>query len=109
MSSLVTYDFYRSYINPAATGKQLLRVSHLVVTGFGLLVASVAVGFCYAGFSVTFIVTAIGILIDGKSITSSLLTQANEHRRCHPQCMHTILEEAVQASRNSRAHNFLTC
>ncbi|TVY20827.1 putative urea active transporter 1, partial [Lachnellula arida] len=71
VSSLISYDFYRSYINPSATGKQLLRVSHLAVAGFGLMVASIAVGLCYAGFSVSFIVTAIGILIDGAVIPSA--------------------------------------
>ncbi|KAF7557743.1 hypothetical protein G7Z17_g459 [Cylindrodendrum hubeiense] len=68
VTSLVTYDFYRSYINPNATGKQLIFISHIAVLGFGLLTASIAVGLCYAGFSVTFIVTAIGIIIDGAVI-----------------------------------------
>ncbi|KPM46492.1 Urea active transporter [Neonectria ditissima] len=38
---------------------------------FGLLTACVAVGLTYAGFSVTFIVTAIGIIIDGAVIPSA--------------------------------------
>ena len=67
VTGLITYDFYRSYINPQATGKQLIWVSHVSVFGFGLVVAAVAVGFCFAGFSVTFIVTAIGIIIDGNT------------------------------------------
>jgi Na+/proline symporter len=66
VTSLITYDVYRAYINPTATGKQLVWVSHMAVFGFAAVVAGVAVGFCYAGFSVTFIVTIIGILIDGK-------------------------------------------
>lgn len=67
VTSLVTYDFYRSYINPEATGERLVFISHIAVVSFGLLTACVAVGLTYAGFSVTFIVTAIGILIDGTS------------------------------------------
>lgn len=66
VTSLVTYDFYRSYVNPTATGERLVFVSHIAVAGFGLLTAGIAVGLCYAGFSVTFIVTAIGIIIDGQ-------------------------------------------
>lgn len=66
VTSLVTYDFYRSYVNPNATGERLVLVSHIAVVGFALLAACIAVGLCYAGFSVTFIVTAIGILIDGR-------------------------------------------
>ncbi|KAH7133043.1 Sodium:solute symporter family-domain-containing protein [Dactylonectria estremocensis] len=71
VTSLVTYDFYRSYINPNATGERLVFISHIAVVGFGLLTASIAVGLCYAGFSVTFIVTAIGILTDGAVIPSA--------------------------------------
>lgn len=67
VTSLVTYEFYRSYINPEATGKQLVFVSHIAVVAFGLIAAAIAVGLVYAGTSVSFIVTAIGIVIDGKS------------------------------------------
>ncbi|KAL6364452.1 hypothetical protein LRP88_01853 [Fusarium phalaenopsidis] len=70
VTSLVTYDFYRSYINPEATGERLVFISHIAVVSFGLLTACVAVGLTYAGFSVTFIVTAIGILIDVPIISS---------------------------------------
>lgn len=66
VTSLVTYDFYRSYVDPGATGKQLLFVSHIAVVGFGLVTAAIAIGLVYAGTSVSFIVTAIGIIIDGK-------------------------------------------
>ncbi|KAH8649908.1 Sodium:solute symporter family-domain-containing protein [Xylariales sp. PMI_506] len=71
VTSLVTYDFYRSYINPEAKGKQLLFVSHIAVIAFGLVTAAIAVGLVYAGTSVTFIVTAIGIVIDGAVIPSA--------------------------------------
>ena len=44
VSSLVAYDIYREYINPNATGKQILFVSRLVIVVFnvvmGLLVVS---------------------------------------------------------------------
>ncbi|KAJ5902331.1 hypothetical protein N7495_002859 [Penicillium taxi] len=71
VTSLVAYDFYRAYINPSATGKKLIFVSHIAVVVFSLLVAAVAVGLCYADFSVSFIVTAIGIIIDGAVIPSA--------------------------------------
>ncbi|EFH41508.1 sodium:solute symporter family protein [Arabidopsis lyrata subsp. lyrata] len=34
VSSLFTYDIYRTYINPRATGKQILRISRSAVLGF---------------------------------------------------------------------------
>ncbi|KAJ0415136.1 Sodium:solute symporter family-domain-containing protein [Aspergillus carlsbadensis] len=71
VTSLVTYDFYRAYIKPTATGKELIFVSHVAVVVYSILVALVAVGLCYAHFSVSFIVTAIGIIIDGAVIPSA--------------------------------------
>ena len=42
VSSLCTYDIYRTYINPDATGKQILRVSRAVVLAFGCLMGVLA-------------------------------------------------------------------
>lgn len=61
---LVTYDIYKAYFNRDATNKQLVRVSHITVLLFGFSVAAIAVGFNHAGFSVNFIVTALGIFVD---------------------------------------------
>jgi Na+/proline symporter len=36
VSSLIAYDIYREYMNPAATGKQILWVSRLIIIIFGL-------------------------------------------------------------------------
>ncbi|RFU25541.1 hypothetical protein B7463_g10794, partial [Scytalidium lignicola] len=63
-AAVITYDLYQAYINPQATGKQLLRVSHFVVVGFGILCAGIAAGLNHAGFNVSFIITAVGIFVD---------------------------------------------
>ena len=36
VSSLVAYDIYREYINPEATGEQILFVSRVVIVVFGV-------------------------------------------------------------------------
>lgn len=61
---LVTYDIYKAYLNRDATNRQLVRVSHITVVVFGFSVAAIAVGFNHAGFSVNYLVTAIGIFVD---------------------------------------------
>ena len=43
VSSVITFDVYRAYINPLATGKQLIKVSHAVVAGFGIIMGVLAV------------------------------------------------------------------
>ncbi|KAL4928083.1 uncharacterized protein BDV17DRAFT_292102 [Aspergillus undulatus] len=71
MTNLTTYDFYPAYIRPTASGKELIFVSHVAVVVYSILVSCVAVGLCYANFSVSFSVTAIGIIIDGAVIPSA--------------------------------------
>lgn len=64
MSSLIAYDVYRKYINPNATGKQILNVSRVTIVVFGimqgvlsaiLLAMDVGIGWVY-----TFMGTLIG-------------------------------------------------
>ena len=43
VSSIVSYDIYREYFNPDATGKQILMVSRVVIVVFGLVMGGLAV------------------------------------------------------------------
>ena len=55
VSSLVAYDIYREYINPEATGEQILWVSRVVIVVFGLFMGLFAVScvyFCFTNSSV---------------------------------------------------------
>ncbi|KAI0595332.1 Sodium:solute symporter family-domain-containing protein [Biscogniauxia sp. FL1348] len=63
-AALCTYDIYKSYVNPDADSKRLVRVSHGVIVLFGVGVAAVSVGFNHAGLSVNYLITAIGIFVD---------------------------------------------
>jgi SSS family transporter len=45
VSSLITYDIYRKYINPKADGKKILLVSRIMVGFFGLIMGIIAVVF----------------------------------------------------------------
>ncbi|KAK5222120.1 hypothetical protein LTR72_006377 [Exophiala xenobiotica] len=63
-TALLTYNVYQAYINPKATGKQLLFFSHCVTIGFAIVSAAVAIAFNHGGFSVSFLITAIGIFVD---------------------------------------------
>lgn len=67
-AALLTYDCYHAYINPKANGKQLIQFSHWVVVGFGIVVAGIAVGLNHAGFSVNYLTTCIGIIVDSAII-----------------------------------------
>ena len=51
VSSLVAYDIYREYINPEATGKQILWVSRVVIVCFGIFMGLFAVSASCALFN----------------------------------------------------------
>ncbi|WOL04353.1 urea-proton symporter DUR3 [Canna indica] len=63
VSSLCTYDIYRTYINPNATGKQILKVSRAVVLGFGCFMGVLAVILNKAGVSLGWMYLAMGVII----------------------------------------------
>jgi SSS family transporter len=72
VSSLITYDIYRTYKNPNATGKQLLRVSRATIIGFGFGMGGLAVILLGAGLSLGFVYLAMGILIGSAVIPIAL-------------------------------------
>ncbi|KAL2818225.1 putative sodium/proline symporter [Aspergillus cavernicola] len=63
-TALVTYNVYQAYLKPKASGKELLYFSHFVTVGFAIFCSSIAVAFNHGGFSVDFLITAIGIFVD---------------------------------------------
>jgi SSS family transporter len=73
VSSLCTYDIYRTYINPEATGKQILKVSRGVVLGFGCFMGLLAVILNKAGVSLGWMYLAMGVLIGSAVIPIAFL------------------------------------
>ncbi|WCJ20612.1 Urea-proton symporter DUR3 [Euphorbia peplus] len=63
VSSLCTYDIYRTYINPNASGKKILMVSRAVVLGFGCFMGLLAVILNKAGVSLGWMYLAMGVLV----------------------------------------------
>ncbi|KAI4731577.1 hypothetical protein E4T49_00493 [Aureobasidium sp. EXF-10728] len=49
VSSIISLDFYRSYINPKASDRKVLKVSHYGVVGHGCFMAGFAIMLQYAG------------------------------------------------------------
>ena len=72
VSSLITYDVYRTYRNPNATGKQLLKVSRWTIVGFGLGMGGLAVILLGLGLSLGFVYLAMGVLIGSAVIPIAL-------------------------------------
>ncbi|PRW20754.1 urea-proton symporter DUR3-like [Chlorella sorokiniana] len=65
VSSLFSYDLYRTYFNPKATGKDIIRVSRYVIVGFGLLMGVLAIILFKIGLSLGWVYLFMGIAIGG--------------------------------------------
>ncbi|KAN0082797.1 Sodium:solute symporter family domain containing protein [Tylopilus felleus] len=63
VSSLLTYDIYVRYINPKATEQQVLRMSHLGVVIFALVMGIAGTIFYYIGVSMGWLYTFMGVIL----------------------------------------------
>ncbi|KAI4314577.1 hypothetical protein L6164_027469 [Bauhinia variegata] len=63
VSSLCTYDIYRTYINPNASGKKILKVSRGVILAFGCFMGLLAVILNKVEVSLGWMYLAMGVLI----------------------------------------------
>jgi len=72
VSSLITYDVYRTYKNPKASGKKLLKVSRVTIMGFGIGMGGLAVILLSMGLSLGFVYLAMGVLIGSAVIPIAL-------------------------------------
>jgi len=63
VSSLFAYDVYREYINPAATGEQILFVSRVVIIVFGLCMGCFAILLAEIGVNLGWVYLFMGIVI----------------------------------------------
>lgn len=73
-SSVTTYDVYRTYVDPNASGKRLVRASHVSVVCFGLFMAALAVVFNYINVTVSWLLSFVGIVLNPEvaAVTLSL-------------------------------------
>merc|ERR1712084_98817 len=67
VSSLVAYDIYREYMNPRATGEDIIRVSRIVIFAFGLFMGLFAIVLDIMGLNLGWVYLFMGIVI-GSSV-----------------------------------------
>jgi Na+/proline symporter len=72
VSSIITYDIYKAYINPTATGKKLIYVSHVSVVVFGLVMSVWSIGLYYIDISMGYLYAMMGIIISSAVIPGAL-------------------------------------
>jgi Na+/proline symporter len=72
VSSILTYDIYGTYINPKASGKRLVYISHTCVAGWGIVMASFSTGLYYAGISMGWLYVFMGVIISSAVLPATL-------------------------------------
>lgn len=72
VSSIWTYDFYQTYINPNASGKRLIYMSHVSCVIYATVMASFSTGLYYAGISMGYLYLLMGVIISGAVLPASL-------------------------------------
>ncbi|KAL2192766.1 Sodium:solute symporter family-domain-containing protein [Corynascus similis CBS 632.67] len=72
VSTICTYDLYRTYFNPAASGRRLIYMSHAVVVGYGVFIATFSVGLWYAGISMGYLYLLMGVIISAAVLPATL-------------------------------------
>lgn len=81
VSTIGTYDLYRTYFNPAASGRRLIYMSHMVVVGYGIFIATFSVGLWYAGISMGYLYLMMGVIISSAVLPATLaLTWAGQNK-----------------------------
>ncbi|KAJ3510462.1 hypothetical protein NLJ89_g4658 [Agrocybe chaxingu] len=63
VSSILTYDVYKAYVNPKATEEQILRVGHAGVAFYALVCGLAGVIFFYIGVSMGWLYTFMGVIL----------------------------------------------
>lgn len=72
VSSIWTYDIYQTYINPGASGRRLIYMSHSSCVIYALVMAGFSTGLYYAGISMGYLYLMMGVIISGAVIPASL-------------------------------------
>lgn len=82
VSSLVTYDVFRTYLKPSSSGRELMRISRFTILGFGIGMGILASLLFQSGFSLQYVYLMMGVLI-GSAVApisfSILWKKTNKH------------------------------
>ena len=71
-SSIFTYDLYRTYFNPEASGKRLIYMSHVLVVAYAVFISTFSVGLWYAGISLGYLYVMMGVIISSAVLPATL-------------------------------------
>ncbi|CAM1502093.1 Fc.00g040770.m01.CDS01 [Cosmosporella sp. VM-42] len=71
-SSIFTYDIYRTYFKPHASGKSLIWMSHICMVAYALVICCISVGLWDNGISMGYLYLLMGVLISAAVLPATL-------------------------------------
>ena len=63
VSSIIAYDIYKAYINPAASGEEILKASQVATVGFGIFMGVLASVLNNFGITLGYLYLLMGIIV----------------------------------------------
>lgn len=78
VSSIVSYDIYRTYRKPNATGKELLKVAKITILVFGVSMGALAVALLQAGVGLGYVYLSMGVIIGSAVVPIGLTITWNK-------------------------------
>jgi hypothetical protein len=73
VSSLLTFDVYKTYIKPDASSAKLVQMSHYGIVIYGLTLAAFCCILNAVGLNLTWLLTILGIIVGGGSVPIGLV------------------------------------
>ncbi|KAK7985722.1 hypothetical protein PG988_003344 [Apiospora saccharicola] len=73
VSSLITFDVYKTYLKPAASSTELVKISHLGIIIYALILAAFCCILNAVNINLTWVLTILGVLVGGASIPVGLV------------------------------------
>jgi urea-proton symporter len=73
VSSLITFDLYKTYMKPTATSDELVRTSHYGIVIFSVILASFCCILNAVNINLTWVLTVLGVIVGGASIPVGLI------------------------------------
>ncbi|KAJ6115935.1 solute symporter family transporter [Penicillium sp. IBT 18751x] len=73
VSSLLTFDVYKTYFRPNTSSETLVKVSHWAIALYAVVLAAFCCILNAAGISLTWILTVLGVIVGGASLPVGMI------------------------------------
>ncbi|KAJ6093438.1 hypothetical protein N7486_008727 [Penicillium sp. IBT 16267x] len=73
VSSLLTFDVYKTYYRPNTSSEALVRVSHWAIALYAIVLAAFCCILNAAGISLTWVLTVLGVIVGGAALPVGMI------------------------------------